>query len=743
MTCEWICEFAKITSNDEARKYENHTWFCEHHCQNFNQPCNNKCPSSRLNVCKEKCTFLTESFKKISLEGAIKCPNTCDTSLEYLSCDNGCRDSEYISDGDTWICNETCQSLSEPCNGKCPGNMNLNCQGRCEKFKKRTQYWCNEECLNITVPCEGYCEEFEDDETGSWEKNNCYGKCQSPLIPCKGVCHPDAFLNCTGFCTFLLPYDKDYKWACGNNCINISSPCNGKCAHKSQSLSCNGLCEKKRTAYICDRKCVSIDFPCEGTCQEKCIFDDILGCSEQYDCEGICQPMKLPCNQKCPIGFFINCHKFCEFFKYPNYVRDFGRYYLEKELSNFKWHCNSSCFSGLESCNGTCISPTLKANCKGECEAVPTFYECDSHCQPVEIPCNGFCHDGFSLNFDGRCFLVGKTCEMGLRYDCVTGVCTDIPLNIVCDGKCQSITETCNGSCPLEDQILTCELKCVWEIFHVDNFYHCNNQCISLKEPCKEKCPKPRIACKGQCYRSNVVFECDGKCTADNKKCKDCETAYVRHFDQKEKMTNCPMESHCTIPELICNDFFSFNFEGCSRGLEVSKRVCENPAQHNLSNICKNRNLESCSGHRPLQCIEASRKCNNFIDCIDRSDESGCILELEKVIDYSIFKDCNASYKSYLGYKNQPGFLCGNFCIPSTVLCRNTITEDGQSHLAKLSACPKLLKEVNSKQLCQNYTFWSNKPCYGDFNRCSGNFPGQCFSKIHCGFPVSIVFQEC
>ena len=744
ITCEWKCEYLNITSIEEARKYVNQTWICGKECQYFNQPCNYECPSSRLSVCKGKCTFLRESFKKISLEGAIKCPNTCHIYLEYLSCNNVCMDSEYISDKDTWICNDICQSLAVPCNGKCPGNMNLNCQGKCEKFKKRTQYWCNGKCLSITVPCEGYCEEFEDEETEILAKDNCNGKCQSPLLPCEGVCPPDTYIDCRGFCIDYLFVSLNDKWLCEKDCINISSPCKGKCAHISQSISCNGLCETNRTAYMCGTDCLPINFPCEETCQAICNLDDDIGCSEQYVCEGRCQPMKLPCSHNCPTGYFKNCDELCETFTFPNYEHDYEKHYLVKDLADFDWHCdlscieghcNSSCISGLQSCNGTCIYPTLKENCKGQCEIVPTFYNCGFYCQPVESPCNGICYEGFSLNFDGNCVFDNKTCELGFTFDCGTHVCTDMPVNIICKGKCQSITETCHGVCPLKQQILTCNLTCVFAIDHIEKSYHCNNQCIALREQCKGKCPPLTITCKEQCYTSNVVFECDGKCTSDQKECNDCQTAFVRHLEDTGKMTNCPNELYCTLPEKICNDFSSFYVEGCSMGSELSKRVCENPAKYNLSNVCNSRNLDSCSGHRPLQCIEPTRKCNNFIDCVDRSDESGCIFEPEKEIDYSIFKECQTS--DY-GFIIQTGFLCLNQCISDSIWCRNTNTKFEQNLLAKLSSCPKLHKVVNSEQLCRNHTFWSKKPCDNGFIRCSGYFPGQCFSKSICGFPVSI-----
>jgi hypothetical protein len=496
------------------------------------------------------------------------------------------------------------------------------------------------------------------------------------------------------------------------------------------------LCETNRTAYTCDTDCISIDFPCEGTCQPKCNLEDDIECSEQYICEGRCQPVKLPCNYKCPIGYFINCDEICETFLYPNYETDYEKYYLVNDLADFYWHCDLACISELESCNGACISPTLKANCKGQCEAVPTFYNCDSYCTSVASPCNGICHEGYSLNFDGRCVFPNGTCDLGLTFDCGTGVCTDTPVNIICDGKCQSIVETCHEACPLKQQILTCDLTCVFAIDHIEKSYQCNDQCIALKESCKGKCPHLRIACKGQCYDSNVVFECDGKCTSNQKECQNCPAAFVRHFESKTQMTNCPNESHCTIPNKICNNFNSFYVGGCGTGSELSKGVCENPAKYNLSNVCQTRNLESCSGNRPLQCIEAIRKCNNYIDCVDRSDESSCIFEIEKEIDYSIFKDCKTS--DYV-YENEPGFLCGDICIPATIWCKNTFTETEHSILEKLSSCPKLLKEVNSKELCQNNTLWSRRPCPGDLKRCLGNFPGECFSTNICGFPVSTV----
>ncbi len=70
-----------------------------------------------------------------------------------LTCDGKCRNflDESIT---TWLCDGVCQSMTKPCDGKCPerGNTYLNCHGICEKFP--TFYQCRDSCQSVHLPCD-------------------------------------------------------------------------------------------------------------------------------------------------------------------------------------------------------------------------------------------------------------------------------------------------------------------------------------------------------------------------------------------------------------------------------------------------------------------------------------------------------------------------------------------------------------------------------------------------------------
>jgi hypothetical protein len=45
--------------------------------------------------------------------------------------------------------------------------------------------------------------------------------------------------------------------------------------------------------------------------------------------------------------------------------------------------------------------------------------------------------------------------------------------------------------------------------------------------------------------------------------------------------------------------------------------------------------------------------------------------------------------------------------------------------------CPELVRTFQSDRLCQNFTFWENKPCPKNYDgNCNGNYPGQCKPPI-------------
>ena len=70
--------------------------------------------------------------------------------------------------------------------------------------------------------------------------------------------------------------------------------------------------------------------------------------------------------------------------------------------------------------------------------------------------------------------------------------------------------------------------------------------------------------------------------------------------------------------------------ESCGPDFATYREVCEHPAWGELSSINLTATEEvspseaQCRGHRPSQFTSRSNRCDNVIDCVDRSDETGC-----------------------------------------------------------------------------------------------------------------------
>jgi len=69
-----------------------------------------------------------------------------------LTCDRKC---QYINNltTKTWLCNGVCQTVTKPCQGKCPqlGHTYLNCNGTCEETPSVFQ--CQDQCQSVHLPC--------------------------------------------------------------------------------------------------------------------------------------------------------------------------------------------------------------------------------------------------------------------------------------------------------------------------------------------------------------------------------------------------------------------------------------------------------------------------------------------------------------------------------------------------------------------------------------------------------------
>jgi len=232
-----------------------------------------------------------------------------------------------------------------------------------------------------------------------------------------------------------------------------------------------------------------------------------------------------------------------------------------------------------------------------------------------------------------------------------------------------------------------------------------------------------------QCDNECIPWEmpCHGKCLSDQYGI--ITHSHTGQFNNKSEITahetywKCPYDERCVSSFKFCS---SFNFPNenvaalisCPDNAEVSRNVCEQPLKYNISLNCNERGLFKCTGHRSEQCITKANRCDGFLQCIDRSDESNCPGELQ--LDYNLFKHC-------LTEEREDGFKCNyENCVPIKYWCsKSHIILPEYNSLTNL--CPQLLLTFNNERLCQNHSFWQNKPCPSNSQgRCKGNYPGEC-----------------
>ena len=126
------------------------------------------------------------------------------------------------------------------------------------------------------------------------------------------------------------------------------------------------------------------------------------------------------------------------------------------------------------------------------------------------------------------------------------------------------------------------------------------------------------------------------------------------------------------------------------------------------------------------QLIDPGRFCDGVLDCIDRSDESGCKKKYVE-FDIELFKTCIVNDKN--NYKNHTkngnsGFQCGSdICLDWNIWCNLEKDQSMRYDKQLIYICPQIIVNIENRQLCSNFAFWKNKACNnGNLNRCRGNF---------------------
>ncbi len=279
----------------------------------------------------------------------------------------------------------------------------------------------------------------------------------------------------------------------------------------------------------------------------------------------------------------------------------------------------------------------------------------------------------------------------------------------MCGDDCIDNDTPCNGVCQDPDNIL-CEGRCKSKI----HYWDCNGTCKRIWEPCNGVCLHPRQKCGKKCVDlfKHKLWECNGKCQSHHYPCNEVCPNVENVSYLQESYLQCPRYKTCFLLSEECDpDFHDWK---CQGGVRLSDKLCNRFPGYKKTFSCT-EDKEQCKQSR--QCIKSRDICNNVIDCFDRSDESLCSENINTELDFSIFNDCKKS-----------GFNCGEECISYEDWCNSVaLKEIITNYKLTDSDCPKLLQTLDNEILCQNLTFWSNRPCPVGSARVAGNYPaGQC-----------------
>ncbi|XP_065222037.1 basement membrane-specific heparan sulfate proteoglycan core protein isoform X4 [Planococcus citri] len=611
----------------------------------------------------------------ICIPSSGRCDKTasCPDNTDEEECpDSACLESEFF-------CDNGCVSLSKRCNGidecddrtdekdcplKCNNDTEFECDGRCESITKRcdNNKDCNDGadeagctppppiCRLSEIECDGGCSpkcngiiECSDgrDETGCPPTPPPPPKCSVDEFECDGHCVP-ASARCNGIddCSDRRdetgcptppprPTCSDDEFECDGHCVPASARCNGidDCSDRRDEAGCPPTPPPPpscRTNEIgCDGRCIPASAICDGTndCNDG---RDEIGCTTPSTTSTTTTTTRPPPPPPPPT---------------PSTTTP--------APSPPAKNCDQGEFQCLRS--KKCISFEKKCDQTFDCETKDIIDKSDeSNC-----PCNNSteftCKDGQCIGIIGRCDNLFQCGDRSDEENCSTPIITTpttttstttTPTSTTTTSTTTTPTSTTTTSTTTSSSTTSTPTSTTKTGCRPDQITCYDGACIDGRQRCdkvkdcsqgedEEGCPTGHITSTTTLAStsnicSNIEFSCNnGICISDRFRCDgfpDC----IDNSDEE----NCPTYTtpspppptppiiRCNADEFRCDDSHCIpnvrrcdDFPDCRDGSDEANCVRCQPDEFQ----CDDRH-----------CVPTNRRCDGFPDCRDRSDESGC-----------------------------------------------------------------------------------------------------------------------